>query len=137
MHLQKLADTHNLCQKLCGLYTSSGGCFDHHMGVCRGACVGAENTSSYNDRVIDAISNYTYRNKNFFIVDDGRSDHECSVVKVENGRYVGFGYVGLDEIDNSAGILHEIIIPFEDNRDAHVIIRGYLRKNHFEKMIVY
>jgi DNA polymerase III subunit epsilon len=136
-HLQRLLDEFNLCQKLCGLYTSNGGCFDHHIGICRGACIGAESPAEYNDRVIDAISKYTYKNKNFFIVDDGRFDHECSVVKVENGRYVGFGYVGLDEIDRHASILHEIIKPFEDNRDAHVIIRGYLRKNHFEKMIVY
>ncbi|MCK9399656.1 MAG: exonuclease domain-containing protein [Bacteroidales bacterium] len=136
-HLQRLLDEFNLCQKLCGLYTSSGGCFDHHMGICRGACVGNESPSDYNDRVIDAISKYTYKNKNFFIVDDGRFDYECSVVKVENGRFVGFGYIELDEIGGNAGILHDIIRPFEDNRDAHVIIRGYLRKNHFEKMIVY
>jgi len=136
-HLQRLIDEFNLCQKICGLYASSGGCFDHHMGICRGACVGAESASTYNDRVIDAIGKYTYRNKNFFIVDDGRFAHECSVVKVENGRYVGFGYVELDEIGGDAGILHEIIKPFDDNRDAHVIIRGYLRKNQFEKMILY
>lgn len=136
-HLQRLLDEFNLCQKLCGLYTSSGGCFDHHMGICRGACVGDESPADYNDRVIDAISKYTYKNKNFFIVDDGRFDHECSVVKVENGRYIGFGYIELDDIGGNAGILHDIIKPFEDNRDAHMIIRGYLRKNHFEKMIVY
>jgi len=136
-HLQRIVNEYNLCQKICGLYSSKGGCFDHHMGICRGACVGAESPSSYNDRAIDAISKFTYRNKNFFIVDDGRYAHECSVVKVENGRYVGFGYVELDDIGGNSGILHDIIKPFEDNRDAHVIIRGYLRKNQFEKMIVY
>ena len=136
-HLQRIVDEYNLCQKMCGLYSTTGGCFDHHMGICKGACVGAESTESYNDRAIDAISKYTYRNKNFFIVDDGRFAHECSVVKVENGRYVGFGYVELDNIQDNSGILHDVIKPFEDNRDAHVIIRGYLRKNQFEKMIVY
>jgi DNA polymerase-3 subunit epsilon len=136
-HLQRIVDEANLCQKLCGLFSSTGGCFDHHVGICKGACVGAESPESYNDRVIDAIGRYTYKNKNFFIVDDGRFDHECSVVKVENGRYVGFGYIELNEIDRKAGILHEIIKPFDDNRDAHVIIRGYLRRNQFEKMIVY
>lgn len=136
-HLQRLVDEFNLCQKICGLYSSSGGCFDYHMGICKGACTGTESPSDYNDRVIDAIGKYTYRNKNFFIVDDGRYAHECSVVKVENGRYMGFGYVELNEIGDNSGILHDIIKPFEDNRDAHVIIRGYLRKNQFEKMIVY
>lgn len=136
-HLQKLVDEFNLCQKLCGLYTSSGGCFNHHMGICNGACVGEEHPGTYNDRVIDAISRYSYRNKNFFIVDDGRYEHECSVVKVENGRFVGFGFIELDSIGRDSSILHDIIKPYDDNRDAHVIIRGYLRKNHFEKMIVY
>ena len=136
-HLQRLVDEYNLCQKLCGLYTSSGGCFNHHMGICNGACTGEEQPGTYNDRVIDAISRYSYRNKNFFIVDDGRFEHECSVVKVENGRYVGFGFIELDSIGRDSSILHDIIKPFDDNRDAHVIIRGYLRKNHFEKMIVY
>jgi DNA polymerase III subunit epsilon len=136
-HLQRIVDEYNLCQKISGLYATSGGCFDHHMGICRGACVGAESPAGYNDRVIDAISKYTFKNKNFFIVDDGRFAHECSVVKVENGRFVGFGYVGLEDINDDSGILHEIIKPYEDNRDAHVIIRGYLRKNQFEKMIVY
>jgi DNA polymerase-3 subunit epsilon len=136
-HLQKLVDEYDLCQTLCGLYTSSGGCFNHHMGICKGACVGQESPESYNDRVIDAISKYSYRNKNFFIVDDGRYDHECSVVKVENGRYMGFGFIELDTIGRDSTILHDIIKPYHDNRDAHVIIRGYLRRNHFEKMIVY
>jgi DNA polymerase-3 subunit epsilon len=56
---------------------------------------------------------------------------------VENGRFVGFGYVEIDSISGSSGILHDIIRPYDDNRDAHVIIRGYLRKNQFEKMIIY
>jgi DNA polymerase-3 subunit epsilon len=136
-HLQRLVDEFNLCQKLCGLYSSAGGCFDFHMGICHGACDGRESPESYNDRVIDAIGKYSYRNKNFFIVDDGRYAHECSVVKVENGRFVGFGYVEIDSISGSSGILHDIIRPYDDNRDAHVIIRGYLRKNQFEKMIIY
>jgi DNA polymerase III subunit epsilon len=136
-HLQKLVDEFDLCQKLCGLYTSAGSCFNHHMGICKGACIGEEPPESYNDRVIDAMSKYSYRNKNFFIVDDGRFAHECSVVKVENGRYIGFGYIELDCIGKDSTILHDIIKPYNDNRDAHVIIRGYLRKNHFEKMIVY
>jgi DNA polymerase-3 subunit epsilon len=107
------------------------------MGICKGACTGKEKPGDYNDRVIDAISKYSYRNKNFFIVDDGRFAHECSVVKVENGRYVGFGFVELECIGKDSGILHDIIKSYDDNRDAHVIIRGYLRKNQFEKVIVY
>ncbi|MFO7613902.1 MAG: exonuclease domain-containing protein [Bacteroidales bacterium] len=136
-HLQRLIDEFELCQKICGLYPSKGGCFEYQLGICRGACVGHEPPDPYNDRVIDAIGKFSYRNKNFFIVDDGRFDHECSVVKVENGRYVGFGFVDLDAISNNGAILHDIIKPGEDNRDAHMIIRGYLRKNQFEKMIVY
>ncbi len=87
--------------------------------------------------MIDAIGKYSYRNKNFLIIDDGRNAGELSVVKVENGKYVGFGYVDVDIVQSDSSVLHEAVRPFEDNRDVHVILRGYLRKNRFERMVIY
>lgn len=136
-HLVRLQKEHHLCQKLCHLYDAKGPCFEYQLGECMGACKGEERPSSYNDRVIDAISRYNYRNKNFFIIDDGREPEELSIVKVENGRYVGFGYLGMDVIGNDPAVLHDAIKPFEDDRDAHVILRGFLRKNKFERLLVY
>ncbi len=136
-HLIRIRNEFALCQKLCGLYHSDGTCFEYHIGDCKGACAGIEPPESYNDRVIDAISKYSYMNKNFFIIDDGRSSDEVSVVKVENGRYVGFGYVEMESIHGDSTILHDVIRKYDDNKDVHVILRGFLRKNSFEKLIIY
>lgn len=136
-HLNYLVTKHDLCLTLCGLYESNSGCFHFHLGACKGACVGAEAPEDYNNRVIDAISRYTGINKNFFILDDGRNGNELSVVKVENGRFIGFGYVDVDYLDQNSEVLHEVINNYEDNKDVQVIIKGYLRKNNFEKVKLY
>jgi DNA polymerase-3 subunit epsilon len=136
-HLTYLMEKYRLCAKFCGLYKGEGSCFEYHLGMCDGACSGEVSASDYNDRVIDLISFYSYHNKNFFIIDDGRHQEEVSAVKVENGRYVGYGYLDVNAIGTDSGILHDSIHPYQDSRDAQVILRGYLRKNHFEKLIIY
>jgi DNA polymerase-3 subunit epsilon len=136
-HLSYILEKYNLCASFCGLYKGEGACFEFHLGICDGACTGKVSIEKYNDRVIDLISYYSYHNKNFFIIDDGRHEEEVSAVKVENGRYIGFGYLDVSSIGSDSCILHESIHPFQDNRDIQVILRGYLRKNHFEKLIIY
>ncbi len=136
-HLSYLMEKYQLCARYCGLYKGEGACFEYHLGMCDGACTGEVSPAVYNDRVIDLISFYSYHNKNFFIIDDGRHEEEVSAVKVENGRYIGFGYLEVGNIGSDSGILHDSIHPFQDNRDIQVILRGYLRKNHFEKLIIF
>jgi DNA polymerase-3 subunit epsilon len=136
-HLMRLINEYELCQKLCGLYKSRGACFQYQLDECHGACIGKESTTAYNDRVIDAITKFTYKNKNFFILDDGRKEDEISVIKIENGRFIGFGYIDIDSVNTDHSLLHDVIKHFDDNRDVHVILRGYLRKNNFEKIIIY
>jgi DNA polymerase-3 subunit epsilon len=136
-HLSFLMERYKLCARFCGINKGEGACFEYHLGMCDGACVGEIAVAEYNDRVIDLISHYSYHNKNFFIIDDGRHEKEVSAVKIENGQYIGFGYLEVNEIGSDSGILHDSIRPFKDNRDIQVILRGYLRKNHFEKLIIY
>lgn len=136
-HITYLMEKFRLCAKFCSLYHGEGACFEYHLGMCDGACAGEISHEEYNDRVIDLISYFSYHNKNFFIIDDGRHQEEVSAVKVENGRYIGFGYLDMNAIGADSDILHDSIKTFQDNRDVQVILRGYLRKNHFEKLIIY
>ncbi len=136
-YLVRLINEFDLCQKLCGLYKTKGACFHQQIGQCHGACIGEESPDKYNDRVIDAISKYMYINKSFFIIDDGREQSEVSVIKVENGRYIGFGFAGIGAIENNNELLHDVIKPYDDNKDVQVIIKGYLRRNNFEKIVIY
>ena len=128
-HLTKLCEDFNLCQKLCGLYDTNGACFHYQIHSCKGACIGKESTEIYNSKVIDALDNYHFKHHNFFVIDKGRNDDENSIVKVENGKYLGFGYLSKDQITNDINLLHDCIVAYRDNKEVRRIINTYLKKN--------
>ncbi|MDT8393528.1 MAG: exonuclease domain-containing protein [Bacteroidales bacterium] len=133
-HLQYLLDEYRLCQKLCSLYPTNGACFYHQISRCYGACTGSEPAPEYNKRVDEAIERYIFSENNFFLLDKGRGEEELAVVKVCNGSYQGFGYVQKATAEH-LNILNESIMPYADNKDVQVIIKGYLRKHPGMKMI--
>ena len=135
--LSKLAERHWLCQKLCGLYETEGACFHYEIRQCNGACIGKEPAVVYNNRVTRAIGTFYYENKNFLIVDKGRSQTERSVVQVEQGKYIGFGYLDVEDSYLHLESFLDCIKIYEDNRDIHQIIKTYLNKNAVEKIIRY
>lgn len=133
--LHALAEKNNLCKKLCHLDNAQGGCFGTQLHCCNGACSGEEDSTSYNMRVKNAISTFQYRSPDFFIVDKGRTKEEYAIVKIEKGKYYGFGFVPADNgLSNIAG-LDDYIKPYKDNRDIQSIIRGYLRRNNGVKIL--
>ncbi len=135
--LSRLAERYWLCQKLCGLYETEGACFHHEIRQCNGACIGKESTAIYNNRVTKALSTFYYDNKNFLIIDKGRNHSERSIVQVENGKYLGFGYLNTEESYVHLDSLLDCIKIYEDNRDIHQIIRSYLNHKEVEKIIKY
>ncbi len=125
-HLFKLTEKYSLCQKLNGLYNTKGACFHYQIGQCNGACIGEESPENYNERVRMALDNYHFGNDSFFIMDKGRNKEEKAVVKIENGRYIGFGF-----ISRNATHLEEIndcIKPMRDNREVRQIIKGFIKR---------
>ncbi len=135
--LSRLAERFWLCQKLCGLYETEGACFHHEIRQCNGACIGKESPAIYNNRVTKALSTFYYDNKNFLIIDKGRNQSERSIIQVENGKYIGFGYLDTEESYVHLDSLLGCVKIYEDNRDIHQIIRAYLNHNDVEKIIKY
>lgn len=133
--LYKLIDQYNLCQKLCGLYDSPSACFHYQIGECNGACNGEEPAEVYNKRVINALKEYKLNKKNILIIDKGRQADEKSVIKVEHGKYIGYGYVDFNTISNDITELHDCITQYDDNQDIQTIIRKYLSNNRVESII--
>jgi DNA polymerase-3 subunit epsilon len=134
-HLYSLVEEYQLCQKLCSLYESEGACFHHQIHQCMGACIQEESAAEYNKRVKDAIRSYQFKNDSFFLIDKGRNEDEKSVIKVEKGKYLGFGFfpVNGDQIDIEN--LNDHIQKYKDNKDVQQIIRSYLRRNPVEAVI--
>ncbi|UYZ64153.1 exonuclease domain-containing protein [Hymenobacter weizhouensis] len=127
----------NLCQKLCDLYKTNGSCFDYQVHRCKGACVGLEPPEEYNLRVEAAIESFTYEHGSFVVIGPGRHATENSVVVVENGRYLGFGYVDESFSARRLGDFREVITRYNDNKDVQQIIRQYLRTKHKDKVKVF
>ena len=135
--LFRLVEEYQLCQKLCGLYKTNGACFHYQIKQCFGACIGKETPDDYNFRVNEALEKYHFKYNSFFIIDKGRSENERSIVKIENGKYCGFGYLHQDECINEFDRLNDSIKLFPDNRDVQQIIKSYLRNNKIERIITF
>ena len=54
--LSECVKEYSLCQKYLGLEKTSGACFAHQLGWCRGACKGFEKPIAYNMRFTEAFS---------------------------------------------------------------------------------
>ncbi|MCC9166965.1 exonuclease domain-containing protein [Pontibacter harenae] len=127
----------NLCQKLSGLYKTNGACFDYQVHQCKGACIGLESPEEYNARVDEAIGSFSFEHSSFVIIGKGRTWEEKTVVVVENGTYLGFGFI--DEYFSGQGIedFKGVIKRYNDNKDVQQIIRGHMRGKHKDKVIVF
>ena len=133
MHRQ--VQINQLCQKLSGLYESAGACFYYPLNDCRGACIQKEDPASYNLRAQKIFNAFSYDRKNFYIIDKGRHGEEKSVIKIENGRFVGFGHFPVYAEMNDLSGLDDYIRHYNDNRDIQRIIVSYLKHKKVEKII--
>ena len=133
--LEQVILEYNLCQKLCGMYETTGQCFHRQVSLCRGACCGEEEPGTYNKRALQAIDEFVFRERNFFIIDHGRDSEERSAVKIVNGKYAGYGYFNINDMGFGLTALHDCIRNASDNRDIQVIIKGYLKNHRVEKII--
>lgn len=128
-------EKYQLCQSKCNLYNHSGPCFQYHVKECSGACVNEESPEEYNLRVKKAVSFLNYHYDSFIIVDRGRTKDEHGLIVVENGRYLGFGFVHRDEGIRTAEQAKDLIHSYQDNKDTKQIISGYLKRKKIQKLI--
>ncbi len=133
--LLTMVETYSLCQKLTGLYDAEGSCFQHHVGICRGACCGKESTSDYNERALKAAEEFSFTRRNFFVIDKGRSEEERCAVQILNGKFAGYGYFNVNDMGFGLNALHDCIQKHADNSDIQTILKQYLRHNRVEKII--
>ncbi len=130
-------DQFKLCLQKCGLHKTGGPCFNYHIHQCNGACVGIEDPAAYNERVQAAVESFSFQNESFFILGKGKRDDERSVVCIERGQYVGFGYIEPEFLPLNQQNLRACIKSYPHNRDIQRIICGYLRTNKWDKVVPY
>ncbi len=133
--LYRLVGKFELCQKLCGLYQSSGACFHYGIRECKGACILHESNTDYNSRANAASKELEYPYNDFLILDRGREASEKAVIRIQGGSYRGFGYANFDFTGNDPEVLQDCIKRYPDNRDIQIIIKGSMDRKMFERII--
>lgn len=130
-------EKYRLCQKYCGIYKGQGACFHYELMECLGACTGKEPAGEYNKRAGLWLKSLTLENRNMILIDKGRETNEYSVVKIENGKYIGFGFIDQTVAVTNAEQIDNYIVKHNDNHEIQSIIRNYLQNHRVLKKIEY
>ncbi len=128
--LSKKIKEFNLCAKLSGLQRMQGACLHHEAGVCDGACCGKVTSMHYNMRVKNALSAFKSESKSFALLGTGRKKSECSIVVMEDGKYLGFGFSEKARTPADFSSAKKLINHYTDNSEVQRIIYSFLNKNN-------
>jgi DNA polymerase-3 subunit epsilon len=110
--LQQLVEEFELCPKLCHLNTSKEPCGD--ASECHGACHMIEDPETYNARVDQAIAQLT-THESYAIIDKGLYSDERSCILIENGKFVGMGYMPIDAGTQDLESIRTYIKPHKES----------------------
>jgi DNA polymerase-3 subunit epsilon len=105
---------------------AKGLCFSHQTGACKGACQGVEKTKKYNKKVQQAIDSFFESGSSAAIIGQGREDGERSLVLVEKGNYLGFGFYDQQEKISDFESAKNFIRLSKDNRVVQHLVNSYL-----------
>jgi DNA polymerase-3 subunit epsilon len=111
------------------LYPTQSACFHYSIKKCKGACIKAEPTDDYNARVEAFINELSFNGESFYIVDKGRHKSEKSLVLVERGTIMGYGYAPYHFQGQPTLKWKRFIELTNEDRDARTILTLHLRKN--------
>lgn len=131
------AKRHMLCQCLMGLQQLKGNCFQHQIEACYGAKMGLESAQDYNVRASRARQSMSFSIENLLIISAGRTADEYSLVQVEDGKYIGYGFMPKEESSRPLNDILEYVRAQEDNGDAQRIIRNFLYRSKQGKRLRY
>ncbi len=124
--MRRLAPRYELDLRLCGLAKPEG--------------IISIKPEAYNQRMKRFLQKYRFDEPNFFIIGEGRSHHEQSVVWVENYCYRGFGFFEPENIENDLQSLMDVAKrphPATPATDATRLIKNWLRKRMKDEVIKY
>jgi len=116
----------DLCPKLSGLQLAKGLCFSYQTGECKGACMQIESAKTYKERAQLAIDSFYEGGNSLAILGRGRKQNERSVVLVENGVYLGYGFMEKSETIATFEEARNYVKQGKENRMVQNLINSYL-----------
>lgn len=125
--LFRITEKYQLCQKINGLYKTTGSCFQYQIKQCFGACINLEDKETYNTRVESFINPFINQKTTQLLELPGRNEQEIGLVYIENGNYKGFGFCPITI--QAKKRLHYITAKAA-NKDTKRILMRYLLQNN-------
>jgi DNA polymerase III subunit epsilon len=122
--LKKLIKQFSLCPKLCFVQTDNDECVGILEEHCRGACQRKEASKDYNERVLQAIASLTKR-ASYVVIDKGLSENQLSCIMVDQGAFLGMGYLPKDLEKMSKGTIQEYIKPYRENSFIRTLLLSH------------
>lgn len=116
----------DLCPKLSGLQVAKGLCFSYQTSECKGACMGVEPARKYNKRIKACLDSFLEDGNSLAIIGKGRKNNERSLVLVENGTYLGFGFIDKKETVADFESAKSLINIGKENRIVQNLVNSYL-----------
>lgn len=126
-----------LCPKLCGLQLAKGLCFDYQSGGCSGACMGVEGTHAYNRRMAQAIDAFHGDGETLAIIGKGRNIDEQSLVLVEKGAYVGYGFCDRELPVSDYESALNLVKRSTENRIIQNLVNAYIANPRGSSIVVF
>ena len=128
---------HQLCPILCGIEPNAQHCSQYPGGDCNGACMGHETPDAYNTRVERALGGLGFPFPRFLLLSDGRSREEVSVICVDNGGCIAYGYLDATMAWEDPAAVADLLSPFPDPGAGGRLVRSYLPKLGLQKILPY
>ena len=125
----------SLCAQHTSFARAQGACFRKGIDKCEGACLGEERCDDYNKRVQAVADSLLYPYDDFLIIDKGKSVGEKSFIYIKDGVFQGYGYYQLNHQIKSLDKIEARLIRIENNRDTQAVIRSFLRRERYQKLI--
>jgi DNA polymerase-3 subunit epsilon len=134
--LEYMVNEYALCPLLTNLENGMGPCSLHQYQKCMGACVHEEDPLAYNERALLAHDHMNNRfDRDFVLIDEGRSKTEKSVVLILDGQYHGHAFVEEDVRIESKDDWMDHVRSWSYYPEINSMIRRYIDKGNGEKML--
>jgi DNA polymerase III subunit epsilon len=127
--LTKLSIQHGLCLKLNGIIAEKDSicAYTSDFGTKCSICDEKVSIDVYNE-LVKAVINELNKGKSFIIKTTGRKRDEEGFVLVEQGKFLGYGYVSVEEQITDVEQLKDYLITCYDTQDSQAIIKAHLPK---------
>ena len=133
--IENWIDEYALCLRYCHLTSDEAICFNHQIKKCNGICAGEEEIAIYNKRAKEIMDSIIFKNEHFALIDHGKTPEERSIILVENGHYVGYGYIDRADTFSSLEECRALVNKATFYPDADDLIRGFLKTNRLKTIV--